>query len=270
MCEPQPGLVGPPGFHTTAREPKRAHLSAPVFKNTTKIQREDLPEREERKKISGGRGQKKSEILGGPGGGRSRGRAVQGKGGPGEGRSREGRKGGPGEGRKGGPGRAVQGKKGGPREGSRGRAVKPNLETNTHTQTQHNTTHNKLNSWPKSVLAKVGFGQSRFRQSRPRPASAKLVVLVGEVPGRWSSEIVTHLRLLAEAKSRSEPSLLHHRVESAWRVRWSSLLFAGPRGGDGVTPTLADVLQEHRLCGLVRTTVCSSFFSKRKNCGRSH
>ena len=44
----RPGLVGPPGFHTTAREPKRAHLSVPAFKNTTKIQREDLPEREER------------------------------------------------------------------------------------------------------------------------------------------------------------------------------------------------------------------------------
>ena len=31
-----PALVGPPGFHTTTQEPKRAHLSAPVFKNTTK------------------------------------------------------------------------------------------------------------------------------------------------------------------------------------------------------------------------------------------
>ena len=31
VCEPRrPGLVGPPGFHTTTREPKRAHLSAPV------------------------------------------------------------------------------------------------------------------------------------------------------------------------------------------------------------------------------------------------
>ena len=43
------GLVGPPGFHTTTREPKRAHLRVPVFKN--KIQRKDPQEREERKKI---------------------------------------------------------------------------------------------------------------------------------------------------------------------------------------------------------------------------
>ena len=42
VCEPRrPGLVGPPGFHTTAREPKRAHFRVPAFKNTTKIQRKD-------------------------------------------------------------------------------------------------------------------------------------------------------------------------------------------------------------------------------------
>ena len=35
----------PPGFHTTAREPKRAHLRVPVFNNTTKISRNDLQER---------------------------------------------------------------------------------------------------------------------------------------------------------------------------------------------------------------------------------
>ena len=35
----RPGLVGPPGFHTTAREPKRAQLMAPGASNTTKIPR---------------------------------------------------------------------------------------------------------------------------------------------------------------------------------------------------------------------------------------
>ena len=39
-CE-APVAPKPLGFHTTAREPKRAHLSAPAFTNTTKIQRED-------------------------------------------------------------------------------------------------------------------------------------------------------------------------------------------------------------------------------------
>ena len=43
----------------------------------------------------------------------------------------------------------------------------------THNTSQNNTTHNKSKSfWPKSVLAKVGFGQSRFGQSRFWPKSA--------------------------------------------------------------------------------------------------
>ena len=65
--------------HTTAREPKRAHCRAPAFKNTTKIPREDTQRETKRVNIVAGEG-KKSEILGGPGEGRSRGRAVQGKG----------------------------------------------------------------------------------------------------------------------------------------------------------------------------------------------
>ena len=77
--------LGPPGFHTTAREPKRAHFRVPAFKNTTKIQREDLP-REGRKKENccGGRGKQKREILGGPAEGVRR-RGGLGEGGPGEG-----------------------------------------------------------------------------------------------------------------------------------------------------------------------------------------
>ena len=39
-CE-APAASGPPGFHTTTREPKRTHFRVPVFTNTTKIQRED-------------------------------------------------------------------------------------------------------------------------------------------------------------------------------------------------------------------------------------
>ena len=43
-CE-APAAPKPPGFHMTAREPKRGHLSAPAFINTTKIPREDTLER---------------------------------------------------------------------------------------------------------------------------------------------------------------------------------------------------------------------------------
>ena len=67
VCEPRrPGLVGPPGFHTTTREPKRAHMRVTVFKNTTKIQRKRPTREGENNKNCGGKGKKKSEILGGP------------------------------------------------------------------------------------------------------------------------------------------------------------------------------------------------------------
>ena len=76
VCEPRrPGLVGPPGFHTTAREPKRVHLRVPVFKNTTKIQRKRPKEREKRMKTVVGEG-KKERNFGRSGGGRSGGEAL--------------------------------------------------------------------------------------------------------------------------------------------------------------------------------------------------
>ena len=98
------------------------------------------PRERRKKEISGLRGKKKSEILGGPGEGRPReGRSR-------EGRSREGRV--PGRrSREGGPGKAVR--EGRSREG-RSRGTK-------HTQTDTNTHKHKSKSvWPKSVLAKVG------------------------------------------------------------------------------------------------------------------
>ena len=65
VCEPRrPRLVGPPGFHTTTQEPKRAHLRVPVFKNT-KIHRKGPTREGEKNKNCGGR-EKKSEILGCP------------------------------------------------------------------------------------------------------------------------------------------------------------------------------------------------------------
>ena len=66
----------PPGFHTTIREPKRAHFMAPASKHQNSTRR---PPRERRKnEISCGRGKKERNF------GRSRGRAVRRRGGPGE------------------------------------------------------------------------------------------------------------------------------------------------------------------------------------------
>ena len=45
-----PRILGP-GFHTTAREPKHAHLRVPVFTNTTKILREDTQRDTKRAKL---------------------------------------------------------------------------------------------------------------------------------------------------------------------------------------------------------------------------
>ena len=65
-------------FRQTAREPKRAHLRVPAFKNT-KNPREDPQEREERMKIVAGEGKKCAKFSNSPAEGRVRRRA----GGPG-------------------------------------------------------------------------------------------------------------------------------------------------------------------------------------------
>ena len=57
--------MGPPGFHTTAREPKRAHLSVPALQTPPKFH-EKTPRERRMNEISGGKEKKKSEILGGP------------------------------------------------------------------------------------------------------------------------------------------------------------------------------------------------------------
>ena len=51
-----------------------------------------------------------------------------------------------------------------------------------------------------------------------------LVVLAGEVGGRWSHEVSTIVRLLARAKAMSEPSILRRRAEQAWWFRWGTIL----------------------------------------------
>ena len=65
VCEPRrPGLVGPPGFgppgfHTTAREPKRAPRSS---KTPPKFNEKDQQEREKRMKTVAGEGKKRAKF----------------------------------------------------------------------------------------------------------------------------------------------------------------------------------------------------------------
>ena len=124
---------------TTARELQTCtferHGLQKHHQNSTKRH----PQREEKNKSCGGRGKKKSEILGGP--------AVQGKGGPG----------------KCGPNPTLK--------------PTPTHETPLHETVTHNTQHTTHNK-SKSVLAKVGFGQSRFR-----PKSAMTALISSAAPG---------------------------------------------------------------------------------------
>ena len=80
VCEPRrPVLVGPPGFHTTAREPKRAHLRGRAFKNTTKIQRKGPTREGEKNKKLWREREKKERNFGRSGGGRSGGEGSGGE-----------------------------------------------------------------------------------------------------------------------------------------------------------------------------------------------
>ena len=100
-------------------------------------------------------------------------------------------------------------------------------------------------------------------------ARARLVVLALEVGGRWSREASRFVKLLANAKWRSEPVVVQRRMEQAWRLWRSSTLacvaarfFAGSllglRGGhgaDGKVPHSHDVECVFSPCGIVWVNV---------------
>ena len=71
---------------------------------------------------------------------------------------------------------------------------------------------------------------ARRRKERTYPelvgqrARTRLVVLAGEIGGRWSGETRSFLCQLAKAKARQMPIVLRRRTEQAWRLRWQALL----------------------------------------------
>ena len=111
------------------------------------------------------------------------------------------------------------------------------------------------------------LAQARRRKERTYPelvgrrSRARLVVLAGEVGGRWSEETQTFLRILARAKARSEPPTLRKRAEQAWRMRWAATLACSAArafaasildlrvggGADGDVPRSHDVMTEFAL-----------------------
>ena len=104
---------------------------------------------------------------------------------------------------------------------------------------------------------------ARRRKERTNPelvgrrGRARLVVLAGEVGGRWSHETWAFLSQLARAKARHEPHILRQRVQQAWCSRWQAILsctaakaFArsllesrAAVGADGDTPASHEVLR---------------------------
>ena len=76
----------------------------------------------------------------------------------------------------------------------------------------------------------VALREARRRKERVYPevtgvgGRARLVVIAGEVGGRWSSETAHFLSSLATAKARSVPQVLEVRARMAWRRRWASIL----------------------------------------------
>ena len=93
----------------------------------------------------------------------------------------------------------------------------------------------------------------------------RLAVLAAEVGGRWSTETVLFLRLLARAKARAVPEGLRQATARAYIARWSGMLAAtaqrsfatsllelplhGDACVDGATPELSDVLSDDRWAG---------------------
>ena len=86
----------------------------------------------------------------------------------------------------------------------------------------------------------------------------KLIVLVGEIDGRFSEETHTFVRLLVRTKTRSISEPLRTRARQSWMFRWGSLLncvavrtFAsslldrpGHSGADDIIPSDAEVLAD--------------------------
>ena len=86
---------------------------------------------------------------------------------------------------------------------------------------------------------------------------ARLVILAGEVGGRWSPETAHFLRALAVAKARDVPSILQASVE-AWFRRWSNILSCAARA-------FADSLLEVRGAGGAGEDAPSSHDVERDN-----
>ena len=107
-----------------------------------------------------------------------------------------------------------------------------------------------------SALRLLNRKEARYPELAGDGGRARLVVLAGEVEGRFSAETAQFLRGLASAKVRDVPQFLEGRFYVAWMRRWGSILacaaawaFAlslldrdSSAGVDGHTPYVHEVL----------------------------
>ena len=123
----------------------------------------------------------------------------------------------------------------------------------------------------------AALDEARRRKERTYPelsgdgGRARLVVLVAEVGGRWSTETANFLVSLAKAKALASPFVLQGRVQQAYIRRWSALLACSavraftaslldrrPVPGLGDIPSVHEVVREARFF-LLRPSFCGLF-----------
>ena len=102
--------------------------------------------------------------------------------------------------------------------------------------------------------------EARYPELVGNGGRARLVVLAGEVGGRFSDETAQFLRGLASATVRDVPQILQGRAHATWMRRWSSILACAAArafalslldrdcstGVDGHTPSVHEVLGDSR------------------------
>ena len=102
--------------------------------------------------------------------------------------------------------------------------------------------------------------EARYPELSGSDGRARLVVIAGEVGGRWSRETQAFLQCLAHCKAQSAPRILWTSAEAAWYRRWCGLLACsaakavavsllerrGNPGAAGQLPSVQDVLGDAR------------------------
>ena len=119
-----------------------------------------------------------------------------------------------------------------------------------------------------ATVSGAAMERARTRKERRYPelvgdhGRARLVVLAGEIGGRFSNETAQFLNALASAKVRDSPLILKGRIHAALVRRWSamlrctaarsyalSLLDKVASGADDPSPSMNEVLRDDRHAG---------------------